>query len=45
MIDEHLLVTVNEHSAIPKVLLVLTDSDDAALHPMLKHREFKLRHR
>ena len=39
--DEHLLVTLNEHYNILRVLLVLTDSDDTALNPMLKHRELK----
>ena len=39
--DEHLLVTFIEQYYIPRVLLVLSDSDARALYPMLKHREFK----
>ena len=35
------LVTFNEHYNIPRVLLVLSDSDNTALNPMLKHREVK----
>ena len=34
--DEHLLITFKEHYKTPIVLLVLSDSDDRALYPMLK---------
>ena len=39
--DEHLLVTFSKHYNIPRVLLVLSHSDDTSLNPMLKHRELK----
>ena len=40
--DEHLLVTFIKHYNIglPRILLVLFDSDATALYPKLKHMEF-----